>query len=82
MSEVTDALEALATGKRSIEDVEEMFRRRTWPAHGGEPPPDGSFGEVVAAYNSGRMTLDQYTRLAAAYNTAMWQPNDTPQEGQ
>lgn len=36
MSEVTDALDALAAGERTIEDVEQFFRSRTWPLR-GEP---------------------------------------------
>jgi hypothetical protein len=37
VSEVTEALEALAAGKRSIEDVEAFFAEREWPRR-ADPP--------------------------------------------
>lgn len=86
MSEVTDALRELQAGTRSIEDVEQMFRSRSWPkpapiAKDGEsllkaeltdkdPAPEGSFSEVASAFYSGIITIDQYEVLAQAANAA------------
>lgn len=68
MGDVTDALDALSRGDRSIEDVERWFADRRWrqprPAQSGERPDDGSFAEVAYAYSTGVIDLDQYTRLA------------------
>ena len=61
-------------------------RGMTWPrAHGktafqarladalnseGDPPPDGSFADVVTAYHAGRLTAAQYEQLHEAYADA------------
>ena len=38
MSEVTDALRALAAGERTLDDVEQEFRSRPWPRRLTPPP--------------------------------------------
>lgn len=63
MSTVTDALDALILGRRSIEDVEAEFAQRDWPT---DPQAEGSFTEVADAYTAGRIDLANYTRLAEA----------------
>lgn len=82
MSEVTDALRALQAEERTVEDVAQMFRTRSWPT-GTEPAKDageafarensdrdpdapGSFAEVGQAFYTGIITIDQYEVLAQA----------------
>jgi hypothetical protein len=68
LSDVTDALQALADGTRSIVDVESFFRSRTWPrivpVFGEAPQAEGSFAEVADAYSNRQISHDQYVRLA------------------
>lgn len=72
MSEVTEAIAALQSGDRTLEDVEELFLTRTWPARqDSDGPPEGSFGEVADAYSNGDLTHDQYVILAEAAREAM-----------
>lgn len=75
MSEVSEALDALQRGERTLEDVEELFLTRKWPLHGAEQdtdsPPEGSFVELANAYSTRTITLDQYVILAAAASDAM-----------
>jgi hypothetical protein len=75
VSEVTEALEALARGERTLEDVEQFFLRRTWPLSGAGQDvaghPEGSFTEVSDAYSNRTITLDQYVILAEAASFAM-----------
>jgi hypothetical protein len=75
VSEVADALQALADGERTLDDVEAFFRERDWPRHAndqGDHVP-GSFAEVADAYSGGQIDHDQYVRLAAAATEAMRQ---------
>jgi hypothetical protein len=71
LSEVTDALDALAAGERDLDDVAAQFTARAWPP---EPHVPGSFTEVADAYSHGHITLDQYTRLALAAAESHQQP--------
>lgn len=77
MSEVTEALAALQSGRRTLEDVEEFFLSRTWPrSSAGQDTaalPEGSFTEVSDAYSNRIIDLDQYVILAEAYKAAMEQ---------
>lgn len=63
MSEVSDAIDDMLAGRRSLDDVEAEFARRYWPA---EPADDNSFTEVADAYTRGRIGTETYTRLALA----------------
>lgn len=75
MSEVTEALDALVEGTRTLKDVEAMFLARTWPLpQAGQDIaalPEGSFTEVSDAYSNGVLTIDQYVVLAEAAAAAM-----------
>jgi hypothetical protein len=72
MSEVTDALDALARGDQTVNQVRILFREREWPRHGdADGPPQGSFAEVVAAFKAGVITQEEYTTLAEAASQAM-----------
>jgi hypothetical protein len=73
MSDVTEALQGLADGESTLDEVEALFREREWPRRsddqGGHLP--GSFAEVADAYSAGLINHDQYVRLAAAATEAM-----------
>ena len=81
MSDVTDALDALASGAMTLEQAAALFARRTWPqppkltgtlADEAFPPdPPGSFAEVSAAFSAGQITAAQYQVLAEAAARAM-----------
>lgn len=77
MSEVTDALDALQRGERTLEQVQEFFLTRHWPRPSGRRDTgarsEGSFTEVADAYSNGSLSLDQYVVLAEAASTAMKQ---------
>jgi hypothetical protein len=82
MSEVTELLAQLHAGSMSLEEVADRFRRRQWPGRPAtprtayealaaeerdpEPPVEGSFQEVHAAYMRHELTDDQYAALADA----------------
>jgi len=85
-SEVADLLAALRAGRLSVDEVAERFRRRSWvvarrPAPrsyaemaaqqdvGADVP--GSFDDVVAAYDRGELTREQYRKLAHAVADAI-----------
>jgi hypothetical protein len=75
VSEVTEALEALVRGERTLDEVEQFFRTRQWPRR--SPGQDtgrraeGSFTEVADSYSRQDITLDQYLILAEAASSAM-----------
>lgn len=79
VSEVTDALQGLASGERTLDDVAEFFQNREWPGQSttdnpttsSEGEPSGSFAEVVDAYSNQLINHDQYVRLAQAATEAM-----------
>lgn len=74
VSEVTDALQALADGERNLDDVAQFFREREWPRRADPNSDDqapGSFAEVANAYSSGLINHDQYVALAQAATEAM-----------
>lgn len=91
-SEVAELIAALRAGRLTVDEVAERFRRRHWVAARRPVPrtyaemaalqdvetdvPD-SFDEVVAAYDRGELTREQYRRLAHAVadaiNAAPWQ---------
>lgn len=77
MSDVTDALQALADGTLSIDDVEAQFQSRTWPRVvpilGDAPQAEGSFAEVSDAYSRDLISHDQYVRLAEVVIEVMTQ---------
>jgi hypothetical protein len=84
LSEVTDALDALADGDRTLDDVERFFDEYQWPqrvqpVNRSEAPGDGSFAEVAYAYSVGKITHHQYTRLAEVAVAAQRRQNT--QEG-
>ncbi|MFJ4920348.1 hypothetical protein [Streptomyces sp. NPDC088725] len=75
MSEVTDILSALRTGRLSLEQAAERMRRVDWrhprPAPGlgprdPEPTVPNSFEEVVLAYSRHELTDAQYAVLLDA----------------
>lgn len=72
VSEVTEALQELADGKREIDDVAQFFREREWPRRAdGDDPEPGSFSEVADAYSSRLIDHEQYVQLAQAATEAM-----------
>lgn len=82
MSEVGTLLAQLAAGKIGLGTVAADFARRTWPTappppasyreaaarelDDPDPIPDGSWGEVEAAYVNGEISDTQYRALFAA----------------
>lgn len=79
MSEIVTALRDLSAGVLSIEDVEDLFRQRTWMRRlptfeelmsaadrAPEPAPYADFTEVEHAYALGVISIEQYIRLAQA----------------
>ncbi len=86
VSEVTKAVRALQSGERTIEDVEQMFKTRSWPRpqttptsatdafkreiEDREPDAPGSFSEVAQAFYAGVIDVDTYERLANAAKAA------------
>ena len=82
MSAVTDLLDQLVAGSKSVDDVAEEFRTYAWPlgrppAASGEEaftrsledpeaPVEGSFFDVSNYHVSGKITDDQYDVLAQA----------------
>jgi predicted RNA-binding protein associated with RNAse of E/G family len=85
-SEVAELVAALRAGRLTVDEVAERFRRRPWVA-ARRPVPrtyaemaaqqdadadvPGSFDEVVAAYDRGELTRDQYRTLAHAVADAI-----------
>lgn len=86
VTEVAELIAALRDGRLSADDVARRFRNRGWPLArrpapatdaemaeqqdvGGDVP--GSFDEVVAAYDRGELTRDQYRTLAHAVAEAI-----------
>lgn len=86
VTEVARLIAALREGRLSAEDVAARFRRRSWVvarrpvprSHaelaaqqdvGADVP--GSFDEVVAAYDRGELTREQYRALADAVADAI-----------
>ena len=80
-SEVADLIAALRSGDLTLYEVTERFRRRSWPrtrrptpstalemADQQDPEPDvpGSYDELTAAYDTGKITRDQYRTLVEA----------------
>lgn len=86
MSKVTDALQALADGTRTIDDVEAQFRSHDWPRVvpilGDAPQPEGSFVEVSDAYSRGLINHDQYVRLAETVVEVMVMKQQSDREDQ
>jgi hypothetical protein len=79
--EVADLIAALKSGELSLAEVAEKFRRRTWPrtrrpeprthaelAEQVDPAPEvpDSFDDVLAAYDRGEITREQYRTLVEA----------------
>ncbi|MGP8001953.1 MAG: hypothetical protein ACLPKI_32230 [Streptosporangiaceae bacterium] len=82
-SEITNMIDALRSGKMSLDEVAQRFRQRSWPrtarnepqsylemaaAAQQDPEPyiPGTFDDVVAAYDQGRLTDEEYTILSEA----------------
>lgn len=80
-TDLADAMAALREGRVTIDEVADLFRRRTWPitrrpvpatyaemAEQRDPEADvpGSFDDVRAAYDRGEITWQQYRTLAHA----------------
>lgn len=85
-TEVAELIAAMRAGRLSVDEVAELFRHRSWvtarrPAPrtyaemaaqqdaGADVP--GSFDEVVAAYDRGELTREQYRTLAHAVADAI-----------
>jgi hypothetical protein len=81
VGEVGDLIAALRSGELSLDEVAERFRRRTWPrtrrpepkssaefAEQVDPAPEipDSFDDVLAAYDRGEITREQYRTLVEA----------------
>jgi hypothetical protein len=84
--EVAELVAALRAGRLTVDEVAERFRRRSWVVARRSLPRTyaemaaqqdadadipGSFDVVVAAYDRGELTRDQYRRLAHAVADAM-----------
>ena len=85
-TEVADLLAALRSGLLSVDEVAGRFRRRSWPV-ARRPVPrtyaemaeqqdvdadvPGSFDDVVAAYDRGELSREQYRALAHAVADAI-----------
>jgi predicted RNA-binding protein associated with RNAse of E/G family len=85
-SEVAELIAAMRAGRLTVDEVAERFRRRHWVA-ARRPAPrtyvemaaqqdvetdvPGSFDEVVAAYDRGELTREEYRRLAHAVADAI-----------
>jgi hypothetical protein len=85
-TEIAELLAALRAGRLSVDEVAQQFRRRSWVA-ARRPVPrtyaemaaqqdadtdvPGSFDEVVAAYDRGELTREQYRTLARAVAEAI-----------
>jgi len=82
-SEVSDLIAALRSGAMTLDEVAQLFRRRSWPrspvvqsqnhlelaeAAQNDPEPyiRNSFDDVVAAYDQGKLTDDEYAVLLRA----------------
>ncbi len=80
-NEVTDLITALATGKATLAEVADRFRRRSWPRtrraipatslqraeqHDPEPDVPGSYDDVTGAYDRGELTPEEYDTLSEA----------------
>lgn len=92
MSDITSVLEGLRDGTVSTDDAAALFAARRWPvrrAHeapayaddllsgaDAELPPDGSFGEVEAAYAAGWINDQEYAALAQAAAAAIGGASD------
>jgi hypothetical protein len=85
-SEVAELIAALQAGRLTVDEVAGRFRRRQWVAARRPVPRDyaemaaqqdveadvpGSFDEVVAAYDRGELTREEYRRLAHAVADAI-----------
>lgn len=91
MSKVTELLDELHDGSKSVDEVAAEFSSMSWPkgparpttylalakADMGDPTPevDGSFDEVSTAYALGRIDDKQYAVLAKA---AAGKPSEKP----
>jgi hypothetical protein len=79
--EISKLLHELRSGAKSLEEVADLFRARSWPrtrrpeprsysemAEQVDPAPEvpGSFDEVLAAYDRGEITREQYRTLVEA----------------
>ncbi|HEY7324861.1 MAG TPA: hypothetical protein VH520_08540 [Streptosporangiaceae bacterium] len=85
-TEVAELIAAMRAGRLTVDEVAERFRRRSW-AVARRPVPrsyaemaaqqdvdadvPGSFDEVVAAYDRGELTREQYRTLARAVAEAV-----------
>lgn len=85
-TEVAELIAGLRSGQLTVEEVAERFRQRSW-AVARRPVPGayaqmaaqqdadadvpGSFDEVVAAYDRGELTREQYRTLAHAVADAI-----------
>jgi hypothetical protein len=66
-NDVTDLLDALYARKISLKEVVARFRGGTWPFDlGADADNSGTYEDVVAAYEQGRLTEDQYGQLLEA----------------
>lgn len=86
MSDVTELLDALSRGDKTVDEVATEFRTLPWKkgpkrpdtyqglvkAEESDPEPqvDGSFDEVSTAYALGRIDDEQYAVLAKAAGSA------------
>jgi hypothetical protein len=83
-TEIAELLSGLRSGRLTLEEVVEQFRRRCWtsvrshsvsgmlaarPDPGADIP--GSYDEVTAAYDRGEITSDQYDVLSDAVAEAI-----------
>jgi hypothetical protein len=67
-SEITQLIAALRSGTMNLEQVAQRFREREWPRRNTAP---GSFDEVDAAYEQGKLSEDEYDTLAAAMSESL-----------
>ena len=83
-TEIGELLSGLRSGRLTLEEVAEQFRRRSWTsvrsraesgmlAARADPGADvpGSYDEVTAAYDRGEITSDQYDVLSDAVAAAI-----------
>ncbi|HYK66422.1 MAG TPA: hypothetical protein VEV45_00655 [Streptosporangiaceae bacterium] len=85
-TEIAELLAALRAGRLSLDEVSELFKRRSWVVARRPIPRTyaemaaqqdvdgdvaGSFDEIVAAYDRGELTRAQYRTLAHAVADAL-----------
>lgn len=67
MSEVSEALDDLHDGRRTLDEVADLFRTRDWPAREDPAQPvGGAFSEIAHAHATEVIDRHQYMVLAKA----------------